>query len=211
MRKISTKITAAIFSLTLALSLVTTTSATQFPEKDTYLIDGYTCYEKNGNDCTVIDGKEYIVISINENELVDYPETYSEKASHLEQVRGLGSNWPMDEEDISDGSTYNGSGDITNSDHYTPMFIVDPIGNTTSLAIYMGFIFNNFYNVTVSTYIGYGVNMWSNSTINIGFNALNQTNILLTGTVSQSITKAGIRFNKESTGEKVFSYSIYQT
>lgn len=126
MKKIISTITALATLLTATITVQAETAETL----STVNIDGYTCYEKNGNYHTVVDNEDCIIIVHDESNMVTDKELIKTLNQSLNSTNNSGialcstaENWPNNKTvDISSGQTYSDSGDITYADYYSPMY-----------------------------------------------------------------------------------------
>lgn len=209
------KILAAITSTVVIAGSLTLSSSAYDNKVDAIMINGYECYESEGQLITNVDGEDCIVlVASEENKVTDetlIAELNARAGISSIQTRAIPQQWPNSSVvDISDGSKYNGSGDITNSNYLTPMFITNPDDDDVALKIYSGFVFPTTYKVKFYWYIGDSIKEWYNDDIILTFGLFNQTRTLLTGTPSQYISKCCFEYDKSSTGEKKFDYQFWQ-
>lgn len=168
-------------------------------------INGFSCYEIDGNYFTTIEGDSYLVINL--DECVWRAENTALSRASIDWMYGT-------QVDISDGSRYNGTLNISTSDDSTPIFIgYDPSGTTynsrISYNLEAGFIFNNSYSVDVHVF-DYPSSSWSTTNVTLTFNITGQHKILFTGMTNSAPTKMCLTFLKEgSTGESNIGYSFY--
>ena len=200
-----------IITLALSLSFTTTGSACADKENEYVNIHGYQCYEKEGNYWTQIDGEEYLVIDVNQE--ADSKNTTSYTQANTRRLAANISTPPLwtnnQTIDLTDGSSYDGRGDITSSDYCTPVFEVEPTISDFRFSIYSGFWLNTKYNITIYVHHQSPINEWhSAGTYEITFNLANQTKVILLGTAGTIIDGFAVKYLQSSTGEDEFDYRI---
>lgn len=169
-------------------------------------INGFNCYEIDGSYFTTIDGESYIVINLDEC-VWHIENTVAYNSSSSSWLNGP-------EVDISDGTRYNGTLDISSKDDSTPIFIgYTPEGTTFNSRISYnfeaGFVLTNDYSVDVHVFDQIE-SRWSTTNVTLSFNILGQHKILFTGMTNSAPTKMCLTFLKDgSTGEKQIGYSFY--
>lgn len=203
-----------ILSAILAAAMMISTGASAYAYEDNVIADetinirGYSCYERDGNYWTMLDGIEYLVIDVG-----DSSGNYSRTVPYATASATLSAppQWTTDKQvPILNGGSYTDTVDISSSNYCSPVYLVTPTSSDYRLTISCGFIFSNQYSISFYSHTKSPINSWgSPSTEPVNFSALSSTHVVLAGT-SGSVTDAvALRFNYEaSTGEKNFNYTI---
>ncbi len=192
--------------------MMISTMITASAENETVIIDGFECYQKNGNYVTEIDGEEYIVISLNLDN-IDINSGANARITPYSPTTppAFWSNSTII--DRTDGSRYDGTCNISTSDYCSPV-----IKGTTSISnckysIYCDdFILPNTYKMDVHVFIGDGVTNWQKGdTITVSFSIAAHQRVLISGTSNRAITGIAFKVLKDgSSGNSSFNYTVYQ-
>lgn len=198
------KILSAIIIMATVIGLTSSVSAEKtLSTTETVRVGNYDCLEKNGQYFTEINGESYLVINLDE---LEWKQEGVSRASSVGWLNGQ-------EVDISDGSKYNGTVNMSNGDYSTPIFIgYNPNTVTSSKLSYnisTSFVGSNSYTVDVHVYEHLS-KTWNTSTVTINFGLLSQKKVLFTGQSNVAPTKMCLTFDKDkSTGKESFDYSFY--
>ncbi len=204
MKRVVAFLTAAVTAAASCISAMAEETAGVYEVEDTVRVGEYDCRVENGEYYTEIDGETYLVIDLDDCEWTA-DEEFSRSAGSSEWRNGP-------EVDISDGSKYKGTLDISEGDDSTPIFIgidpENPRSGRMSYAIYAGFLWSNNYKVNMHTYdsqLG-----WQSTTRYINFAITTNEHVLLTGSVNFLPPKICLTFLKEdSEGEETIGYQFY--
>lgn len=205
MKRVVAFLTAAVTAAASCISAMAEETAGVYEVEDTVRVGEYDCRVEDGEYYTEIDGETYLVIDLDDCEWTA-DEEFSRSAGSSEWRNGP-------EVDISDGSKYKGTADISEGDDSTPIFIgYDP--KTASpgkldYAMYAGFIFGNLYKVQIHVY-DYINDNWTYTYKALNFSFAGQTKILFSGSSNYTPSKICVTFLQDgSTGEKTIGYQVY--
>lgn len=155
-------------------------------------INGYNCRLVDGEYVTVIDGEEYIVIDLGSG-ISDGISTYSfrDPWDGVPQV------------DVSDGSEYTASVDLTLGDYKSPIYYTGTSNPDLSAYIGTGYWVPQLYHFQIHTYepaTGWTLQVDRNLWLGNGHK------YLLTGTPALIIEKIAFEIKADSLGIKKFNY-----
>ena len=204
----------AVLAAVMAFVINTSVMAETVTEPATVDINGYSCYERDGEYWTVLDGVEYLVVNLD-----DFTEVAAEDYPEMASLYGVSDECPIGrppygqwiyngyvELSESNNYTYRDRCYLTLADYYSPVYYFKPKNpNNIFVAKIDASVFNEKYYV----------NIWKHSTITnswleavdnqlIQFNFLLTSHILLTGTETQSVDGLALKFLTSSTGKELY-------
>lgn len=171
-------------------------------------INGYMCYERDGEYWTELDGEEYLVLNLDNFVPVESTTGF---ASERSIPKGKPTGWGNDSVVTLTNSnpSYEDFCDLSNGNYYSPVYEFDPTRALCSAEISTKVVLPNQYDIRIYTYQGPGLG-WLAEDVSITFQLLfgQQRHLLFTGTAGQIITGLALEFLSSSTGQKDLYYTI---
>ena len=214
MKKFFRRITATIMATLVLISTPVTANA----ENDKLIINGYECYERDGEYYTLINETEYHIAMPVETKVVTDPILLEQLNSLFEENSKARSDYPSTTWpnartlDISDGSTYTARVNVDYSDYYSPglkVDIPDGLSAGTIVVDYVAEPGTTTYTIKTTLHI-YTLGNWVSHVYNFGYNGAIKGHILNTGTASVEIDKVCFKLAKGSTCNGAFDFSYTQ-
>lgn len=216
MKNFLKKAIAIITMFTMLLCCITAYAA---ETTDTTIINGYECYQEDGEYYTIIEGTAYHVLVPIEESVVTDPDL-------LEQLNGLladdnistysfpTSTWPDTREyDISDDSTHIERVNLANGDYYSPNFTVDIPNGFAAASIIIDFLdylwFDTVYIQTSLYYCNNG--QWTSARYEVAISESINYHIFSVGTACSSITNLCFLMHQQGSQTGVFTYTFMQS
>ncbi len=212
MKKLVSALLAAAALLTTSISAQAATATTDVSD-DMVNINGYQCYEMDGQYYTIIDDEEYLVIDTNKL----FAETIGEQisAQNDENPIGMPPNWTnYVRVTLEDGVKYVDTCDISNGIRYcSPVFEITPKANCDyRMKITTGQWLSNKYTFNVYFHAMNYVGDWTcTDTITHTFSLFNSQCLIFTGTASNVYDAFAMSFDPpkdNNSPETVFLYDV---
>ncbi len=219
MKKLMKRVMAGILAGVMMMSSAVSAGAEEVSKAETVMIDGYECYEKDGEHYTMLNGKEYHIVKPVKEEIVTDPVLLAQLNSLLEdntvKMRSYpSSTWPnMRTYDLTNGSTYSERVKLSNGDYYSPCFNVSiPDGFSTGTIVfdfYDSIPDGKIYIITTVVHL-YSAYTWSSKTYNIPVTKAQNYKILDTGSGASLVTKTAFNMKHATSYNGLFTYYYSQ-
>lgn len=211
-----------LIAAVIAMTATTSVSAEAIEETQLTNINGYACYERDGQYWTMEDGEEYLVIDVDSlvlasteaNAFGNGSSTYSTQAIDCpigkpdQYGTWIYTGWV----DLRNTESYEDRCYLTYGDYYSPIYVFNLKPTEGHLyesrfSLSTKVLLPNSYDVTFSYHIqnsGWTVP----ATVNITFYAFSQLKAITTGSLGPLMDGIAIRFEDSSTGQKELYYTI---
>lgn len=189
-------------------------------EPQTVDINGFSCYERDGQYWTVLDGVEYMIINLD-----DFTESVSEDAAGISPYSGIVDECPIGTPPLLTDWIYNGCVELneqnnytdedrcylTYGDYYSPIYYFQhKKPNLQFLAkIDADVVFSEEYYIDIWIHRN-DTNKWEVAETNQSFifNFVLPPHVLLSGTTTQLVDGLGLKFLTSSPGNKELYYNV---
>lgn len=186
-------------------------------------INGYMCYEKDGQYWTIEDGEEYLVIDLDNLVIASTEVDDSENSSSTYSTLAI--DCPIGKPDQYGWWTYTGWVDLRNTesyedrcyltygDYYSPIYVFNlkPTNGhlyESRFSLSTKVVLPNTYDITFSYHLK-DAGWTTPATATITFDLLHQLRAITTGTQGPLMDGIAIRFEDSSSGQKELYYTIH--
>lgn len=201
-------ISAFIFSASVTAEIVT--------EPQLVDINGYSCFERDGQYWTMLDGVEYLVINIDE-----FAEPDLDVNSEISPQYNIADECPIGAPSPYDW-IYNGYVELTENnnysytdrcyltygDYYSPIYYFKPKNPNSSFAAKISANVSSFDTYYIQIWQHNTAFGWMNNKSNESFNLLLREHTLFTGTTTQLVDGLGFRFISDGVRQQQLYYTV---
>ena len=213
----------AVMAAVMAFTVNVSVMAETVSEPEMIDINGYPCYERDGQYWTVLDGEEYLVINL--DEIMDEPmESGSDEDSGINPCSGIVDECPIGTPPLLVDWIYNGCVELseannytyddrcylTYGDYYSPIYYFQPKKPKAQFVAKIDAdVFDEKYYLDIWKHHS-NTNEWKKADTNklFQFNFILPPHSLLTGSETQLIDGLGLKFLTSSPGNKELNYNI---
>ena len=211
------KIISFLIAAVIAINVNVAVAAESLNKTELVSINGYFCYEKDGQYWTMLDGDEYLIFNLDDYTMKDAGGSFSK--NELSQYSTLNSNCPIGNPDgwyycgyidFSSGGSYTEGCYISSGDYDSKIYYTGPLAQTAKYIAKISTkqVLTNTYNVKIYIH-NINQNKWETPvSSSLSFSILTPAHILVTGTTSQLYDGFALKFLQNSTGETPFYYTI---
>lgn len=213
MKKIISFLIAAVIAINTNFAI----AAESINETELVNINGYSCYEKDGQYWTTLDGGEYLILNLDDHNMVDAGASFAN--SELSQYSASSSDCPIGTPggwyycgyiDFSSGGSYTEGCYISTGDYDSKIYYTGPLAQTAKYIAKISTkqILTNTYNAKIYLHNTYQNKLETPISKSLSFSIGTPAHILVTGTASQLYDGFALKFLQNSTGETPFYYTI---
>lgn len=220
MRKMK-KMISVLISFVTAITSIVLLAANAFAAAELVDINGYSCYERDGEYWTVLDGQEYLVIDLDQfipndaqtscNDDDCLPYSTQATTSPIGKPDGhINPNWV---DLTATGGKYEDRCYLTFGTYYSPVFCLDyeaSILSRTTATISTKVVLNNTYFINIWIHSKQFNEEWrlEKNHWRFNFSVFQPTYILFAGSTNQLIDGFALQFLDDSPGQKELYYTV---
>lgn len=220
MRKMK-KMISVLISFVTAITSIALLATNAFAAAELVDINGYSCYERDGEYWTVLDGQEYLVIDLDQclpgdaqtscNEEDCLPYSTQATTSPIGKPEGhINPNWV---DLTATGGSYEDRCYLTYGTYYSPVYCLDyDIGILSKITAYIStkVVLNNNYYIDIWVHWAQNNGGWRLAVENKGFNfnIFSHTYVLFSSSAHQLIDGFALQFSDDSPGQKELYYTV---
>lgn len=213
----------AVMAAVMAFTVNASVMAETVSEPEMIDINGYSCYERDGQYWTVLDGEEYLVINLDEI-MWEPTEAGSEEEPGINPCSGIVDECPIGTPPLltkwiyngcvelseANNYTYNDRCYLTYGDYYSPIYYFQPKKPKSQFVAEIDAdVFNEKYYLDIWVHHN-NTNEWMESDVNqlVQLNFILPPHTLLSGSLTQLYDGFGLKFLTSSPGNKELYYNI---
>lgn len=216
------RVVSFLAAVTIAVAANASVAAEAFEESPLTDINGYMCYERDGQYWTKDNGEEYLVIDIDSLVLASAEFNLSENISSTYSTQAI--DCPIGKPDQYGLWIYTGWVDLrdkeehedrcylTYGDYYSPIYVFNTKPTNGHLyesrfSLSTQVVLPNTYDITFSFHLQNSI--WTTpSTTSVTFSLFSPVKAILTGSMGPLMDGIAIRFEDSSSGQKELYYTI---